>query len=405
MTDIHRITDPDARWAAVLDRDAAADGHFVYAVQSTRIYCRPSCPSRRPRRERVTFFDAPAAAAGAGFRACRRCAPDAAGTAPRTRTAAAVERARALLDAAAAAGGDRVSLGALAGATGVSAAHLQRAFTRIVGVSPARYAAARRAARWKAALRREGSVSRATYNAGYAAASRAYAVADAHLGMTPAAYRRGGAGVRLWWTTFDTPLGRALAAATARGVCAVLLAGVGEDDTALEAALAAEYPAAERHLAGDAADDDGEVVAALALLDATLAAVRARAGGRSEASLATGDVLPVDAAGTAWQRQVWDALRAIPAGETRTYAELAAALGRPTAARAVARACATNRVALVVPCHRVVPAGAAARRFAAAAVSGYRWGPALKARLLTIERAVARDDARGGAAEVDRPQR
>ena len=391
MTDTPLSADPEARWAAVLLRDAAADGQFVYAVRSTGVYCRPSCPSRRPRRERVAFFDAPAAAAAAGFRACRRCAPDTT-AALRTRTTVAVERVRALLDAAADAGGERLSLGALARETGVSAAHLQRAFTRAVGMSPARYAAARRAARWKAALRREGSVSRATYAAGYAAASRAYAAADAHLGMTPAAYRRGGAGVRLWWALFDTALGRALAATTARGVCAVLLAREGEDDAALEAALAAELPAAERHPAADGGAEDAEAAAALSLLQAATAAVRAQAGGEPGASPDAADALPVDSAGTPWQRHVWNALRAIPAGETRTYAELAASLGRPTAARAVARACATNRVALVVPCHRVVPAGAAARGFAEGVVSGYRWGSARKAQLLAAER----DAARGG---------
>ncbi len=379
-----RFAEPDDRWTAVLARDASADGHFVYAVRSTRIYCRASCPSRRPGRERVTFFDSPADAAVAGYRACRRCVPDRPAT-DETRVAAAVRRARALLDAAADAGRDRIPLAALASATGVSVGHLQRAFTRAVGVSPARYAAAQRAARWKVALRSEGSVSRATYAAGYAAASRAYASADAHLGMTPAAYRRGGAGVRLWWTPFDTGLGRALAAATARGVCAVLLARDGEDDTALEAALATEYPTADRRRADDAPAADDEARTAYTLLAAAVAAVRAQADGARGA-----DLVPVDAAGTPWQRRVWDALRAIPAGETRTYGELAVVLGHPTAARAVARACATNRVALLVPCHRVVPAGAAARGFAAGAVSGYRWGPARKAQLLAAERDAAR---------------
>lgn len=387
MTATTLPTNSEARWAAVLRRDAAADGQFVYAVRSTGVYCRPSCPSRRPGRERVAFFDAPDAAAGAGFRACRRCAPSDA-AAPPTRTAAAVERARALLDAAADAGGDRVSLAELARATGTSAAHLQRAFTRAVGVSPARYAAARRAERLKAALRRETSVSRAVYEAGYAAPSRAYAAASAHLGMTPAAYRRGGPGVRLWWTTFDTALGRALAAATARGVCAVLLADQADADAAradggLVEALAAEYPRAERRPLGATTADDGpETAAARALLGAAVAAVREGAGGGKVA----GGALPVDSPGTPWQQEVWRALREIPAGETRTYAEVAAALGRPAAARAVARACATNRVALVVPCHRVVPAGAAARGLGEGEVSGYRWGPARKVQLLAAER-------------------
>ena len=385
--------DDDARWTAVLARDAAADGHFVYAVRTTRVYCRPSCPSRRPGRDRVTYFETPEAATAAGYRACRRCAPDTAG-ALHTRTAAAVARARDLLDAAVDADGDRIALGALARAAGVSAAHLQRAFTRAVGVSPARYAAARRADRYKLALRRERTVSRATYAAGYTAASRAYAAADTHLGMTPAAYQRGGAGVRLWFAVFDTALGRALVAATARGVCAALLAPTeveaGSEDAALVAALAAEYPRADRQAAGiPTADDarttdDTDSVAARGWLARAMASIRARAAGSTVES-PNDDAIAIDSPGTPWQRQVWDALRAIPAGDTRTYAQLAAALGRPTAARAVARACATNRVALLVPCHRVVPAGAAARGFAESAVSGYRWGPARKAQLLAAE--------------------
>lgn len=396
---------PDARWAAVQARDARADGRFVYAVRTTGVYCRPSCPSRRPRPEHVAFFAESALARAAGFRACRRCAPDAPpGSASHaTRADAAVAAARALLDAADAAAGagtgnaPRMPLTELARRTGVSAAHLQRAFTRQVGASPARYAAALRAARLRGALRAERTVSAATYAAGYAAPSRVYDAAAAHLGMTPAAYARGGAGVRLWWAAGDTPLGRALVAVTARGVCAAFLGNanaadahaghpaVADVDAALEAELAAEFPQAERvrvvlgagpgGASPDAVGDDADTAARPRLAGA-LAAVAAAAGGAP----APGEVA-LDLAGTAWQQQVWAALRAIPAGETRTYAGLAAALGRPTAARALARACATNRVALVVPCHRVVPAGGG--------VGGYRWGPARKEQLLAAERAAA----------------
>lgn len=398
-------TAPDARWDAVQARDAGADGHFVYAVCTTGVYCRPSCPSRRPRREHVAFFAVPAGARAAGFRACRRCAPDA--PLPNTtRADAAVAAARALLDAADREGADRrVSLAELARQTGVSAAHLQRAFTRRVGTSPARYAAALRAARLRGALRAERTVSAATYAAGYTAASRAYEAAAAHLGMTPAAYARGGAGVRLWWAAGDTPLGRALVAVTARGLCAAFLgdaaggdadrgdaAGGSDLDAALAGELAAEFPRADRvrvalgmgpgrDEAADEAREDAEAAVARPRLAAALAAVAAAAGGELPAGTAAPANVALDLAGTAWQQQVWAALRAIPAGETRTYAELAAALGRPTAARALARACATNRVALVVPCHRVVPAGGG--------VGGYRWGPARKAWLLAAERGVA----------------
>jgi AraC family transcriptional regulator of adaptative response/methylated-DNA-[protein]-cysteine methyltransferase len=372
----------DAAWAAVLARDPGAA--FVYAVRTTGVYCRPRCPSRRPRREHVAVYDAPADARAAGFRACRRCAPDAAAPAP-TRADAAVARARALLDAAAAdpAGPARLPLAELARAAGMSAAHLQRAFTAAVGASPARYAAALRAGRLRLALRGERTVSRAVYAAGYAAPSRAYAAAEAHLGMTPAAYARGGAGVRLWWGTASVAVGRALVAATARGVCAAFL---GDDDAALAAALAAEFPRAECWPAAadgpapDGATDDGvgdDAAAARAHLADGLAAVARAAEGRPAAAPAP----TLDTPATAWQARVWDALRAIPPGETRTYGALAAALGRPGAARAVATACAGNRVALVVPCHRVVPAGGGA--------GGYRWHPSRKARLLAAERGAA----------------
>lgn len=371
----------DGAWQAVVARDAAADGRLVYAVRTTGIYCRPSCPSRRPRREHVRFFDGAAAARAAGFRACLRCTPDA-DAPPRARTADAVVRARALLDARP---GDAPPLAELARAVGVSAAHLQRAFTRAVGVSPARYAAALRAEQLRGALRTSATVSRATYEAGYGASSRAYEAAAAHLGMTPAAYRRGGAGVHVWWTVADSALGRLLVAATARGVCA---ASFGADDDALERALAAELPRAVRErvplddeetdASDDAASDDVARSARRALRAWTRAIVRHVSGGAASDGAPIGDV-PADAPGTPFQERVWAALRAIPAGETRSYAQVARAVGAPTAARAVARACASNRVALVIPCHRVVPAGAAGD------AGGYRWGAERKRALLARE--------------------
>jgi AraC family transcriptional regulator of adaptative response/methylated-DNA-[protein]-cysteine methyltransferase len=354
--------DAAAAWAAVSARDGRADGAFVYAVSTTRVYCRPACPSRRPRREHVAFFAVPADAEAAGYRACLRCRPRAAAPpAP-----AHAERARALIDRQlAAAPSEPLTLARLAAAVGVSPHHLQRTFKRAVGVSPAAYVRAARRERFKAALRDGETVSAAVYGAGFGSSSRAYDGGAAPLGMTPGAYRRGGAGVRLRYAVVDSPLGRLLVAATARGVCAATL---GDDDAALEAALAAEYPRAERERAdGDALADDAHPLGAwtAAVLD----------------SLGSGPAgaVPTDVAGTPFEERVWAALRAIPRGETRSYAELAAAIGAPSAVRAVASACARNRVAVVIPCHRVVRAGGA--------MGGYRWGVARKAALLAREAA------------------
>lgn len=380
-----RVTDPmDEReaWAAVLERDTAMDGRFVYAVRTTRIFCRPSCPSRRPRRENVSFLANASTAVAAGYRPCRRCRPDETQPAP-SAAARAVERARALIEAHPEA---PASLDELARQVGLSPHHLQRTFTRIVGTSPRRYAAALRADRFKTELREAPSVSRATFDAGFGASSRAYDAAAAHLGMTPAAYRRGGRGVHIRYAIAGTPIGRILVAATARGVCAVTL---GDDDTALEAALAAEYPEAVRErLEGAALRADADLSRWLA------SAVRA-AGTPPAADVPhardadvppLGDV-PLDVQGTPFQDRVWRAVRAIPPGEVRSYTDVAAAVGAPRAVRAVASAIASNRVALMVPCHRVVPKGARATTTGCAALGGYRWGAERKARLLEQERA------------------
>lgn len=344
----------DERWAAVLARSAAHDGRFVYAVTTTGIYCRPSCPSRRPRAEHVCFFPAPREAESGGFRACLRCRP-ASDAAPAD---AAIERVKRLIDRHVDAGDERpLTLGTLAREAALSPHHLQRTFKQRVGLSPSRYAAARRADRLKTRLRQGDTVTRATYEAGFASPSRAYAVAESALGMTPAAYRRGGRGTHVRYTVVPSSLGRVLVAATERGVCAVSL---GDDDSALEAGLATELPEAEL-----ARDDDG-----LAAWAGDV--VRSVEGALSPASV------PLDVAGTVFQRRVWDALRAIPAGETRSYADLAAELGTPTGARAVARACATNPVAVLTPCHRVVRGDGS--------LGGYRWGLDRKQQLLDRER-------------------
>jgi AraC family transcriptional regulator of adaptative response/methylated-DNA-[protein]-cysteine methyltransferase len=350
-----RFSESDA-WAAVETRDASWDGRLVYGVTSTRVYCHPSCPSRRPRRDRVRFFATAADAALAGFRPCKRCRPGSDAPSPAER---AVARARAYLDAHA---GEAVPLARLARAAGMSPWHLQRTFRRLVGMSPREYAASRRTDRLRGSLRREGSVSRATYEAGYGSSSRVYERATTMLGMTPGAYRRGGAGMEIRFTVVASPFGRLLVAVTERGVCAVTL---GESDSALERALRQQFPAAEITRVDAGADE---------WLGALVRKVGARV---SHPGRAAQGELPLDLQGTAFQWRVWQELLRIPAGETRTYTELARAVGRPSAVRAVAGACAANRVAVVVPCHRVIRGDGS--------LGGYRWGLPRKARLLEEE--------------------
>jgi AraC family transcriptional regulator of adaptative response/methylated-DNA-[protein]-cysteine methyltransferase len=347
-----RISDDDA-WRAVEDRDARFDGQFVFAVRTTGVYCRPSCASRRALRANVSFFSTFHDAESAGFRACLRCDPraervDEAGS-------AAVERARAYLDAHRE---EVVPLKDLARHAGMSASHLQRSFKRLLGVSPKDYQDAGRVRSFKTRLRAGDTVSRATYEAGFGSSSRVYERSDELLGMTPASYRRGGAGLRIAYTIADAPVGRVLVGTTERGVCAVEL---GATDADVERALRADFPNAtiER-------TDDEHHTWVRAVLD------RVR-----EPATATSNRIPLDVDGTAFQWQVWKALQEIPVGGRRTYSEVAAAIGRPTAARAVARACATNRVAVVIPCHRVVRGSGEP--------SGYKWGVERKQILLDGE--------------------
>jgi AraC family transcriptional regulator of adaptative response/methylated-DNA-[protein]-cysteine methyltransferase len=344
-----------ARWNAVAARDAEQDGRFVYAVRTTGVYCKPSCASRRALRENVRFFADPAAAEAAGFRACKRCDPRA------TESAASrvIAKARAYLEAHV---DEPPALGELARAVGMSASHLQRTFTRHVGVSPRKYAAALRADRLKTHLRAGATVSRATFDAGYGASSRAYDAAAEQLGMTPGAYRRGGKGVEIRYMTAATSLGQLLVAATERGVCAITL---GDDDATLENALNSEYPHSTRTRVRGARGD--------AQLRAWVAAVSAYIDGTAQEI-----AVPLDVDGTPFQQRVWEALQRIPYGETRSYAQVAESIAAPSAARAVASACARNRISLVIPCHRVVRGSGA--------LGGYRWGIARKERLLTRER-------------------
>lgn len=342
----------DPRWRAVLARDAGADGTFVFGVRSTGVYCRPSCPARRPGRAQVMFFAAPSAAEGAGFRACRRCRPNEDGAA--RSQIRLVEAACRYLEAHV---DGETRLSTLAAHLGHTPHHVHRVFRRLVGISPREYADACRLDLVRARLRAQDAVAAAMYDAGFGSSSRLYERAPKHFGMTPAAYRRGGRGARVGYVTVATPLGRLLVGATDRGVCAVSL---GENDAALEAALAAEYPAADRHR--DRAGL-GPWVSAI---------VEHLRGRRPHLSL------PLDIQATAFQRRVWAALQAIPYGETRSYRDVARALGAPSATRAVARACATNPVALVIPCHRVIRADGE--------LGGYRWGVERKSALLRRER-------------------
>jgi AraC family transcriptional regulator of adaptative response/methylated-DNA-[protein]-cysteine methyltransferase len=344
---------PSAAWRAVEQRDASYDGRVFYGVGSTHIYCRPSCPSRRPSRANVRFFDSPEAAEDAGYRACLRCKPrqlvvDSA-------TTRGVEIARAYLDANA----ERaVPLAELASKAKLSASHLQRSFKKLVGVSPKQYQDAERVSRFKSRLRAGDTVSRATYEAGFGSSSRVYEKSDSVLGMTPASFRRGGAGVQIGYTIADAPIGRVLVATTDRGVCAVAIGATNADVTD---ALRRDFPNAEI-----ARDDDAHHTWVRAVLD------RVRHPAATKANR-----IPLDVHGTAFQMKVWAALQAIPAGEQRSYREVAESIGKPTATRAVARACATNKVAVVIPCHRVVRE--------TGELAGYKWGVDRKRRLLDEE--------------------
>ena len=334
----------DPRWQSVIARDRAADGRFVFAVTSTGIYCRPSCPARRPRAENVRFFGDGNAARDAGYRPCRRCTPD-----ETSREAEAVALAMSRIAGAAV----PPTLVALAAAAGYSPAHFQRLFTRATGVSPATYARALRHERAEAALAQGPSVTAAIYQAGFNAPSRFYESASGRLGMAASTRVRGGKGETICWAITETSLGPLLVAATGKGVCRVAF-GEGQ------AELAARFPRATL-LPPDEAFG--------ALLAEVVAAIEAPAQPHT---------IPLDVRGTAFQEKVWQELRRIPPGETRSYAELAASIGHPTATRAVGSANGANPVAVLTPCHRVVRADGS--------LGGYAWGEGIKRELLRRER-------------------
>jgi AraC family transcriptional regulator of adaptative response/methylated-DNA-[protein]-cysteine methyltransferase len=358
------VADAEGCWRAVLARDADRDGSFVYAVRSTGVYCRPSCPAKPPRREQVAFYALPELAERAGFRACRRCRPRDVTADPHVET---VRRACRYIEANLE---EPLTLAVLGEHVALSPAHLQRTFKRVTGISPRQYADACRLGRLKARLKTRRTVTMAMLEAGYGSSSRLYERAADQLGMTPGTYRRGGRGMQVRYALLDCPLGRLLLAATERGVCAVC---IGEADGVLEESLRAEYPAAEVER------DDAALRPLAAEMLAHLSGERPHLD------------LPVDVQATAFQWRVWRELQAIPYGETRTYQQVARAVGRPSAVRAVARACATNPVAVVIPCHRVVRTDGG--------LGGYRWGLKRKRALLDQERKGAQEAGEGGKAK------
>ena len=348
--------DSDAAWQQVLNRDPGA--RFFYAVTTTGVFCRPGCSSRRPLRDNVRFFRSPGEAQRAGFRPCKRCSP----AEPHDRTTSdkqqvLAQRVRAHIEAHV----DRpVSLSELGTVAGMSPFTVQRRFKQAMGVSPLQYQRALRAGTLRAALKQGDDVTNAIYNAGYGSASRAYE--GAQLGMTPARFAAGGRGEQIGFTTAQSRFGWLVVGATERGLCWLAL---GASAAEAEASLREEFPAAtlsrDESLTG--------------MVDSALRTIK---GNQADAESSALQTLPLDLRGTAFQLRVWQALRAIPRGETRSYNQLARELGDPNATRAVARACATNRVALVVPCHRVVGVSGS--------LTGYRWGVERKRQLLEVER-------------------
>jgi AraC family transcriptional regulator of adaptative response/methylated-DNA-[protein]-cysteine methyltransferase len=368
VADANHWRNDDDRWDAVTRRDREADGAFFYAVKTTGVFCRPSCASRQPRRENVAFFTDAAAARTAGFRDCKRCQP---GGLPRELDI--VNRACAALDADPQ---QRLTLAQLSDAVHVSPFHLQRLFKRVVGVSPRQYQAAQRGAALRDALKGGADVTRATLDAGFGSPSRMYDSAPTELGMAPSAYRRKGAGLTVRYASAPTSLGFVLVAATDKGICKI---GFGDDATPLIDELRGEFANAELR------EDAEQLAPFVAQIDAYLR------GTRQDFDL------PLDIASTAFKQRVWDALRRIPYGETRSYSQIAEAVGSPRAVRAVASACATNPVALAIPCHRVVQKGGA--------LAGYRWGLPRKAALLDNEAQHAGGESSASPISPGQPER
>jgi AraC family transcriptional regulator, regulatory protein of adaptative response / methylated-DNA-[protein]-cysteine methyltransferase len=337
-------------WVAVLARDASHDGEFFFGVSSTGVYCRPSCPAKRPRRENVTFFRRPEEAEKAGYRACLRCRPRAVGRNPQTEMVKQICRyIEQHLD-------EPVTLERLGAAFGQSPFHLQKTFKKTLGITPRAYADSCRMGLLKRNLQSGRSVTHALYDAGYSSSSRLYERTASQLGMTPDKYRRGAIAATIRYTCTDSPLGRMLIAATEKGICAIQFA---DSDDELAEGLKREFPFAVRKR-----DDES-------MRSWTSTLLSQIAGHKLNRSL------PLDIQATAFQRRVWAHLQSLPFGTTQSYGQVAKAIGQPTAARAVARACATNRLAVAIPCHRVVREDGE--------MGGYRWGVERKRALLLLE--------------------
>jgi AraC family transcriptional regulator, regulatory protein of adaptative response / methylated-DNA-[protein]-cysteine methyltransferase len=346
----------DSRWQAVLGRDGASDGKFVFAVSSTGVYCRPSCPSRRPRRENVTFFGRPQDAESAGFRACLRCRPKALSGNPRQEMVKAVCRyIEQHLD-------EPVTLAQLGAEFRQSPFHLQRTFKAELGITPKHYADSCRMRGFRQKLKAGQTVTRAMHEAGYSSTSRLYERTASELGMEPAKYRRGAIAAPIRYTCADSPLGRILVARTDKGICSIQFASSDEE---LEQGLRHEFPFAVRRR-----DDERLTPTVQTLM-------------RHVSGLGGATTLPLDIQATAFQRRVWSYLQSIGFGETRSYRDVAKAIDRSSAVRAVARACATNPVAIAIPCHRVVRSNGD--------MGGYRWGIKRKQKLLEMESARSQD--------------
>jgi len=340
----------DPRWAAIVARDRSADGRFVYSVATTGVFCRPSCAARRPNPRNVRFHATTADAVREGFRPCKRCRPD--GPPLEQRRAALVADACRLIERAATA----PRLGALARRAGLSVFHFHRVFKSVTGVTPKAYAAAHRRQRVRRALKRRPTVTDAIFASGFNSGGRFYAASERMLGMTPTDFRAGGAHAQIRFAAGECSLGSIVVAASERGVCAILL---GDDPDALVADLQRRFPRAS--FVGGDRSFERTVAEVVGFIDAP----------------GTGLDLPLDVRGTAFQQRVWDALREVPSGSTTTYAEVAARIGSPGAARGVARACAANPIAVAIPCHRVIRQDGG--------LAGYRWGVERKAALLKKE--------------------
>lgn len=342
------IANDETCWQAVVTRDRHYDGRFVTAVRSTHIYCRPSCPARTPLRENVEFYHHPEDAEAAGFRPCKRCSPN-----TQAYEAEITERVCRYIDTHV---DERLKLDDLGAMVALSPQHLQRVFKRALGISPREYLDARRMEHLKGRLKAGESVTNALYDAGYGSTSRLYERAPGALGMTPADYRNGAKGLSIRYALAQSSLGYVLVATTARGICAVML---GDTPELATEALHRDFPAA--HIESDS----GELAQPLAMVLHVLEGQQPHLE------------LPLDIRGTAFQQRVWQELRSIPTGETRSYSQIAAAIGQPEATRAVARACATNHIAVIIPCHRVVRQDGE--------MGGYKWGLQRKAELLRRE--------------------